>query len=63
MKARSLCADSGGSGWLIVCRLMWVWSAVLSILISSVEKERQSELGNLADHGNLFQLVKAVEVC
>lgn len=31
--------------------------------ISSVEKEQQSKLGNLADHGNLFQLVKAVEVC
>jgi len=63
MKPSSLCADSGGSHWLIVCRLVWVWSVVPCILVSSVEKERQSELGISADHGNLFQLVKAVEVC
>lgn len=36
---------------------------VLCILISSVDKGRQNELGNLADQSNLFQLVKAVEVC
>lgn len=61
MKPTSLRADSGGSGWLIVGKLMW--SVALCILISGVEKERQSELGNSADHDNFFQLLKAIEVC